>query len=81
MNWEQKKEYKKKATARRSELLEKMSAPGLSRLEMDIMELEMMELNIMPDSKAWRWGHKGVLKRARKALEEKLKDENHQSKG
>ena len=73
MNWEQKKEYQRKATKRRSELIDVMYEPGLSRIEKDIYMLERMELDIQPDSRYWRWGYKGVLKRARLALKEKMK--------
>ena len=75
MNWEQKKEYRRKANARISELIEVMYEPGLSRIEKDIYMLERMELDIQPDSRYWRWGYKGVLKRARLALKEKMERE------
>ena len=76
MDWKQKKEYVQRATIRRSELLEQLySEPAPSRIEKDIITLEIMELDIMPDSKAWRWGYKGVLRRARNALIEKMKEE------
>ena len=72
MNWEQKKEYRRKANARISELIEVMYEPGLSRIEKDVYMLERMELDIQPDSRYWRWGYKSVLKRARLALKEKM---------
>ena len=81
MNWEQRKEYQKKATIRRGELIDRLYLnPDMSRIEKDILTLEMIELDIMPDSRWWRWGYKSVLKRARLALKEKMEreqDEQH----
>lgn len=75
MNWEQRKEYQKKATIRRGELMDQLWLhPEMSRIEKDIITLEIMELDIQHDSRAWRWGYKGVLKRARLALKEKIHD-------
>jgi len=75
MNLEQRKEYQKKATIRRGKLIDQLFLhPEMSRIEQDIIMLEIMELDIQPDSRAWRWGYKGVLKRARLALKEKIHD-------
>ena len=76
MNWEQKKEYARKAHKRQAELIEKLwSEPAPSQMEKDLIILEMIELDIMPDSRWWRWGYKSVLKRARIALKEKINNE------
>lgn len=79
MNWEQRKEYQKKATIRRGKLIDQLCLhPEMSRIEQDIIMLEIMELDIQPDSRAWRWGYKGVLKRARLALKEKVKNDRQE---
>lgn len=79
MNWEQRKEYQKKATIRREKLIDQLCLhPEMSRIEQDIITLEIMELDIQPDSRAWRWGYKGVLKRARLALKEKVKNDRQE---
>lgn len=76
MDWEQKKEYKRNAVIRRGELINRLCLhPEMPQVEKDIITLEIMELDIMPDSRAWRWGYKGVLKRARLALKEKMERE------
>ena len=76
MNWEQRKEYQKKATIRRGELIDRLCLnPDMSRIEKDIITLEIIELDIVPDSRWWRWGYKSVLKRARLALKEKMERE------
>lgn len=76
MNWEQRKEYQKKATIRRGELIDRLCLnPDMSRIEKDILTLEIIELDIVPDSRWWRWGYKSVLKRARLALKEKMERE------
>ena len=81
MDWKQKQEYVRKAHKRQAELLEKLYAePAPSQMEKDMIILEIMELNIMPDSRLWRWGYKSVLKRARIALKEKIENEQ-QRKG
>lgn len=81
MNWEQKKEYARKATIRRGELLDKLCLhPDMSREEKDLIILEMIELDIMPDSRWWRWGYKGVIKRARIALKEKMNNEHQRER-
>lgn len=79
MNWEQRKEYQKKATIRRGELIDQLCLhPEMSRIEQDIIMLEFMELDIQPYSRAWRHGYKGVLKRARLALKEKVKNDRQE---
>lgn len=76
MDWKQKQEYVRKANKRHSELQAKLFlTPGLSQIEKDILVLEMIELDIMPDSRWWRWGYKSVIKRARNALKEKMNNE------
>ena len=76
------KEYQRKCTARRRELEDRLFfGENLSRTEKDIIELELMELDIMPHSLAWRWGRKSVLQRARKALEKQLKEERKKDNG
>ena len=76
MDWKQKQEYVRKANKRHSELQAKLFlTPGLSQIEKDILIMEMIELDIMPDSRWWRWGYKSVLKRARLALKEKMERE------
>ena len=76
MDWKQKQEYVRKANKRKSELHAMLCFhPELSRIEKDIITLEMIELDIAPDSRWWRWGYKGVLKRARLALKEKMEHE------
>lgn len=81
MDWKQKQEYVRKANKRRSELQAKLFlTSGLSQIEKDIIVLEMIELDIMPDSRWWRWGYKGVIKRARNALKEKLENEHQRER-
>lgn len=82
MDWKQKKEYDRKAHQRQNELYELLySEPEPSRIERDIIILEIMELSIMPDSRWWRHGYKSVLKRARIALKEKMeREQNEQHK-
>ena len=76
MNWMQRKEYQRRATVRRGKLIDMLcDSKGLTQTQKDIITLEIMELDIQPDSRAWRWGYKGTLKRARLALEEKMKRE------
>lgn len=76
MDWKQKQEYARKANKQHSELQAKLFLiPGLSQIEKDIIILEMIELDIMPYSRWWRWGYKSVLKRARIALKEKMEHE------
>lgn len=43
-----------------------------TELEKAIFNLKCMELDIMPYSRAWRWGYKKALKMAIKALEAQL---------
>ena len=43
-----------------------------SELETAIFNLKCMELDIMPNSKAWRYGYKKSLRMAIKALEAQL---------
>ena len=39
----------------------------LTQKEKDLILLELMELEISPYSKRWRWGYRAVLRRAREA--------------
>ena len=81
MNWEQKNEYRKNASICRGKLIDQLCLhPEMSRTEKDIITLRIMELDIMPDSRAWRWGYKGVLKRSRKALEKQLEVEKNEDR-
>ena len=69
MTREEEREYRKKCHQRQLALKMRLWRDGLSRQEQDLIELEIMELDIMPGSYAWRWGRKGVLRRARKIME------------
>lgn len=71
------KEWERKIHQREHEIMDEMYAdPPPSKERMDILILEEIELSIRPYSRWWRWGYKAVLRRARKALEEKY-HENH----
>ena len=61
-------EYIKRQSARKMQLLNKWD-DDLPQIEKDIIRLEMMECDIKPYSRYWRWGMVGTLRRARKALE------------
>lgn len=64
-----KPEWYEKQRKRKQELRERLwSDDPLTRKEIDLIVLELMELEIQPYSRYWRWGYRGVLKRAREAL-------------
>ena len=73
MDWKQQHKYRDAKLKRHMQLLLKWDKK-LPQIDKDIIRLEMMECDINPYSRYWRWGMVGTLRRARKALE-KLKEE------
>ena len=61
---------KKRGDRQRELHLKLWTDKTLTRKEKDLIILELMELSIEEGSRWWRYGCKGVLKRARKAIEQ-----------
>ena len=73
MTWEDggdpvKPEWYAKQRERKQALYERLwGDEPLTQKEKDLILLELMELEISPYSKWWRWGYRAVLRRTRKA--------------
>lgn len=68
-----------KYAERKSRLLEAYAAKEApTELEKAILNLQCMELEIIPYSRAWRWGYKKALRLAIRALRDLKRKEERQ---